>query len=384
MKKILIIIGTRPDAIKMAPIIKSSDFEGVVETIVVVTAQHRNMLDQVLKFFSITPDFDLDVMKENQDLYWITIQILQKLRGVLKEVKPDIVLVQGDTTTTFIGALAAFYEKIPVGHIEAGLRSGNKYSPYPEEVNRKCTDCFSDFCFAPTQLARENLLREGVSDERVWVTGNTGIDALFMALSISKENYVFEDKKLNKIMNSSRRIVLVTAHRRENLYNGIRNICQALIELRDKFEDIEIVYSVHPNPNVRKPVYEILNNISRVSLIEPPEYLCFCNLMKRVDLILTDSGGIQEEASSLGKPILVMRDVTERVEGITAGTAILVGTDRERIVKEASLLLSDERKYEMMSKLSNPYGDGKASHRIVNIILKSLGLSYSEIQPFRV
>ena len=383
MKKILIIMGTRPDAIKMAPIIKNSVFEKTIESVVVVTAQHRNMLDQVLKFFSITPDFDLDVMKENQDLYWITIQILQKLRDVLKKVKPDIVLVQGDTTTTFIGALAAFYEKIPVGHIEAGLRSGNKYSPYPEEINRKCTDCLSDFCFAPTQLARKNLLREGVPDKRIWVTGNTGIDALFMALSISEENYIFEDKELKEIMNSSHRIVLVTAHRRENLNDGIRNICQALIKLRDKFEDIEIVYSVHPNPNVKKPVYEILNNISRIYLIEPPEYLCFCNLMKRADLILTDSGGIQEEVSSLGKPVLVMRDVTERVEGITAGTAILVGTDRERIVKEASLLLSDKKKYEMMSKLSNPYGDGKASHRIANIILKSLGFPYSEIQPFR-
>ncbi len=363
------IIGTRPDTIKMAPVIKEIE-KSQAKSIVVVTAQHRKLLDQVLEVFSIKPDFDLDIMKENQDLYWTTIQILQKLRDILKEVKPDIVFVQGDTTTTFVGGLAAFYEKIPIGHIEAGLRSGNKYSPYPEEMNRKFTDTLADFCFAPTQIAWENLLREGIPQERIWITGNTGIDALFMVLN---KDYRFKDKRLKEIIESGKKIVLVTAHRRENFGGGgLRNICQALLELREKFKKIEIVYSVHPNPNVRKPVYDILGNSPQIYLIEPPEYLCFCNLMKHSDLILTDSGGIQEEAPSLGKPVLVMREVTERVEGITAGTAILVGTDRQKIVQEASLLLTDKKKYGMMSKLSNPYGDGKASQRIINIILESL------------
>ena len=370
----------------MAPVIKEIE-KSQAKSIVVVTAQHRKLLDQVLEVFSINPDFDLDIMKENQDLYWTTIQILQKLRDVLKEVKPDIVLVQGDTTTTFVGGLAAFYEKIPLGHIEAGLRSGNKYSPYPEEMNRKFTDTLADFCFAPTQIARENLLREGIPQERIWITGNTGIDALFMVLN---KNYSFKNERLKEIISSRRKIVLVTAHRRESFGRGevkktspLRNICLAILELKNRFKDIEVVYSVHPNPNVRKPVYEILNNTSRIYLIEPPEYLCFCNLMKRADLILTDSGGIQEEAPSIGKPVLVMREVTERVEGITAGTAILVGTDRQKIVEEASLLLSDEKKYKAMSKLSNPYGDGKASQRIINIILKFFELPYSATQPFR-
>ena len=368
----------------MAPVIKELE-KSQVKPIIVVTAQHRKLLDQVLKCFSINPDFDLNIMEENQDLYWTTIQALQKLRNVLKEVKPDIVLVQGDTTTTFAGALASFYEKVPLGHIEAGLRSGNKYSPYPEEMNRKFADCVSDFCFAPTQVARENLLGEGISNERIWVTGNTGIDALFMVLNNPAHNLcAWKDKKSEEIINSNHRIILVTAHRRESFEDGLRNVCSALLELKNRFKDIEIVYSVHPNPNVRKPVYEMLSDVSGIYLIEPPEYFCFCNLMKQASLILTDSGGIQEEAPSLGKPVLVMREVTERVEGIASGTAILVGTDKEKIVKEASLLLTNKKKYEMMSKLSNPYGDGKASHRIINIILKSLGLPNSVTQPFRV
>ncbi|MBI4723066.1 MAG: UDP-N-acetylglucosamine 2-epimerase (non-hydrolyzing) [Candidatus Stahlbacteria bacterium] len=375
MKKILSIIGTRPDAIKMVPVIKGIESrKDIFKSIVVVTAQHRQLLDQVLQVFSIAPDIDLNVMEEAQDLYYITTRILTELKSILRNEKPDLVLVQGDTTTTFVGALAAFYEKIPIGHIEAGLRSHNKYSPYPEEMNRKFTDTISDLLFAPTQIAKSNLLREGVLEEKIWITGNTAIDALFMGLSM---DYRFEDRRLRDIVESGKQFILVTAHRRESFDVPLNNICTALLEIKDKFSDIEIIYSVHPNPNVKIPVHKILGKSQGIYLIEPPDYLCFINLMKHAKLILTDSGGMQEEAPSLNKPVLVLREVTERVEGINTGSAILVGTDKQKIVSETIALLTDKDKYGRMSNLPNPYGDGKASERIINSILKFFGL-YSQ------
>lgn len=373
-------MGTRPDAIKMAPVIK--EIKGHAEylkSFVVVTAQHRKLLDQVLKVFSLTPDFDLNIMEEGQDLYYVTSEAINRLKPVLHDVKPDLVLVQGDTTTTFVGALASFYERLPVAHVEAGLRSHNKYNPYPEEMNRRFTDIISELCFAPTRIAKNNLINEGIIPSKIWVTGNTAIDALFMSLQM---NYEFKDGKLKELIEWGKPIVLVTTHRRENFDTPLRNICLALIELKNIFKDIEIIYSVHPNPNVKKAVYGVLGNNSGIHLIEPPDYLCFCNLMVRAKLILTDSGGIQEEAPSLGKPVLVMREVTERVEGIEVGNAILVGTDTKCILREASLILTDKVKYEKMTKKSNPYGDGKASKRIINIILKFFDLPYQEISEF--
>ncbi len=363
-------MGTRPEAIKMAPVIKElNKYNKDIEVIKVVTGQHRKLLDQVLELFSIFPDFDLNLMEENQDLYYITTQALAKLKYILKEVKPDLVLVQGDTTTTFVGALASFYEKIPIGHVEAGLRSYNKYNPYPEEVNRVFTDILSDLCFAPTKRARTNLLSEGISSKKIWVTGNTAIDALFMAL---EKEYKFEDERMEEIITSDNSLVLVTAHRRESFDIGLENICCALLELKNSFPNVEIIYSVHPNPNVKKPVYRILGNNSKIHLIDPPDYVCFCNLMKHAKLILTDSGGIQEEAPSLGKPVLVMREVTERVEGIEVGNAMLVGTSKKKIVEETISLLQDREKYDKMANSPNPYGDGKASQRIVKITAKFL------------
>lgn len=376
---ILIIIGTRPEAIKMAPVIKELEKYSGIKPFILISAQHRKLLDQVIQVFSIKPDLDLNIMKEGQDLYYISSRLLQELKDVFKKVKPYIILVQGDTTTTFIGALAAFYEKIPVGHIEAGLRSNNKYSPFPEEMNRKLTDCIADFCFAPTEIAKDNLIREGISPHKIWVTGNTAIDALFMVL---KRKYTLPDN-LKKIVESKKKLILVTAHRRESFDKGIKNICCALIELEKKFNDIEIIYSVHPNLNVKKPVYKLLSGIPGIHLIEPPDYLCFCNLMKHSYIILTDSGGIQEEAPSLGKPILVLREVTERMEEIKAGTAILVGTDKDKIVKETSILLTNKRKYKSMSRAINPYGDGKASPRIVNLLLKFLVLPHQKVEEFK-
>jgi UDP-N-acetylglucosamine 2-epimerase (non-hydrolysing) len=308
-------------------------------------------------------------MKENQDLYYTTTQTLSKLKSILNEIKPDLVLVQGDTTTTFTGALASFYERIPVGHVEAGLRSHNKYSPYPEEINRVFTDVLSELCFAPTQRARDNLIRENIPTERIWVTGNTAIDALFMVL---EKEYNFEDKRIEEIVNSCDFLILVTAHRRESFDIGLENICYALLELKNSLPNVEIIYSVHPNPNVKEPVYSILGDNSNIYLIDPPDYVCFCNLMKHAKLILTDSGGIQEEAPSLGKPVLVMREVTERVEGIDAGNAILVGTDKKKIVEESISLLEDEERYNKMANVSNPYGDGRAGERIAEIVVEFL------------
>ncbi|MDD5529975.1 MAG: UDP-N-acetylglucosamine 2-epimerase (non-hydrolyzing) [bacterium] len=377
MKKILILIGTRPDAIKMAPVINElKKHPDTITPIVVSTTQHRELLDDVLKIFSIKPDFDLNIMKTGQTLYHITIQILQKLQIIMKNIKPDIILVQGDTTSTFVGALAAFYEKIPIAHIEAGLRSHNKYNPYPEEMNRILTDMLTDIYFAPTKTAKNNLLKEGIASEKIWVTGNTSIDALF---SILRKKTKLSDNIINSntfMSTKKERIILVTSHRRESFNKPLEQICLALIEIKKKFKDVEIIYSVHPNPNIRNQVYKLLKGIPGINLISPPDYLHFVNLMKHSYLILTDSGGIQEEAPSLGKPVLVMRETTERKEGIEQGTAILVGTNKEKIIKEASSLLTDMNKYKKMAKLSNPYGDGKASKKIVKILLKFILDSY--------
>ena len=374
MQKILLIFGTRPEAIKLSPLFwefkNSSDFFDVK---VCVTAQHREMLDQVLDFFFIKPDYDLNLMKNNQSLFDITIDCLGGLEKVLEDFKPDIVFVQGDTTTSFVGALSAYYKKIKVAHVEAGLRSFNKYSPYPEEINRILIGHIADYHFAPTERAKENLYKEGIKDN-VWVVGNTVIDALFWGLDrINQSPHLRES--IEKFFNSkldikNSRLILVTGHRRESFGEGFENICNALKEIALRFKDVQIVYPVHLNPNVRKPVDKILKNIENVYLLEPLEYPYLIWLMSKSYLVLTDSGGIQEEAPSLGKPVLVMRDVTERTEGIEAGTAMLVGTKQENIVESVSRLIEETKLYEKMSKSINPYGDGKASKRIVDIIKK--------------
>ena len=377
MKKILIVFRTRPEAIKMAPVIKQLKMENEKWKIkICVTAQHREMLDQVLDIFKIKPDYDLDIMKPNQDLYDITSNILLKMKKVLDDFKPDIVLVHGDTTTTFATTLAAFYQKIDVGHVEAGLRTGNIYSPWPEEANRKLTGALAKYHFAPTNTAKENLLREGIRKENIIVTGNTVIDALFLMLEKIEKDKNLKDKiikKLNLYFNSQLSIlnsqfILVTGHRRENFGEGFLNICNALKEIALNNPDINIIYPVHLNPNVQKPVNKILKGIKNIYLIEPLEYPEFVYLMNKSYLILTDSGGIQEEAPSLGKPVLVMRDTTERPEAIKAGTVKLVGTDKEKIINEVEKLLNDKDEYYRISKAYNPYGDGKASKKIVEFL----------------
>ena len=377
MKKVLIVFGTRPEAIKMAPLIKELEKnQDIFDIKVCVTAQHREMLDQVLDIFDIEPDYDLDIMKPNQDLYDITSNILLKIRDVLNDSKPDIVLVHGDTTTTFATTLASFYQKIDVGHVEAGLRTGNIYSPWPEEANRKLTAALAKYHFAPTKSAKENLLKEGIKEENIIVTGNTVIDALFLMLEKIEKDNNLKEKILNKfqqIFNSQLSIlnsqfILVTGHRRENFGKGFLNICNALKEIALNNPEINIIYPVHLNPNVRKPVNEILKDIKNIYLIEPLEYPEFVYLMSKSYLILTDSGGIQEEAPSLGKPVLVMRENTERPEAVDAGTVKLVGTNKEKIVKEVENLLKNKIEYDKMSKAINPYGDGKASERIINFL----------------
>lgn len=371
LKKALFIFGTRPEAIKLAPLIK--EFEkhpDSFEVKVCVSAQHREMLDQVLSFFEITPDFDLDLMKPNQDLYTITAGVINGLGEVLKNYLPDVIFVQGDTTTAFVGALAGYYKKVKVAHVEAGLRSGNKLSPYPEEVNRILAGHIANYHFAPTPRAVENLKRESVSDN-VWHVGNTVIDSLFLALEIIKakgeDNYAANFTAVN----FEKRVVLITGHRRESFGEPFRNICSAIKEISERFNDVEFVYPVHLNPNVQQPVNELLSDLDNVHLIEPLDYPNLVWLMSRCYLILTDSGGIQEEGPSLGKPVLVMREVTERQEGIDAGTAKLVGTDRDVIVENMVELLSDEQVYAKMANATNPYGDGSTSQQIADIILKT-------------
>lgn len=373
MKRVLLVFGTRPEAIKMAPLVKAFESENIIESKVCVTAQHREMLDQVLEMFDIKPDYDLNLMKPGQDLYDITSNVLLGLKDVLKDFNPDVVLVHGDTTTTSASSLAAFYEKIKVGHVEAGLRTGDMYSPWPEEANRQITGVLSNYHFAPTTTSQDNLLKENKDPKNIIVTGNTVIDALFLALdkinnnkklkneieaSINSQYKIDEDKKL----------ILVTGHRRENFGQGFINICESLKTLALNNSDIDIVYPVHLNPNVQKPVHEILSNVSNVHLIEPLQYENFIYMMNKSHFIITDSGGVQEEAPSLGKPVLVMRDTTERPEAVDAGTVKLVGTNPKSIIDEAQKLLDDDSEYEKMSKAHNPYGDGKACQRIVEFI----------------
>lgn len=369
--KLLFIFGTRPEAIKMAPLILKARDGASFDVKICVTGQHREMLDQVLNFFNIKPDFDLNLMKPNQSLFDTSANGLKGLEKVLYEYEPDLIFVQGDTTTAFVGALAGFYRKIKVAHIEAGLRSKNKYSPFPEEINRVLVGHLADYHFAPTERAARNLRGEGI-EKNIWIVGNTVIDALFLGIDIIKKNGEKRYTKFFDFVDFSKKIILVTGHRRESFGKPFENICYALKEIAGKFK-VEIIYPVHLNPNVRKPVNKILNNRERIHLIEPLDYPHLIWIMNKSHLVLTDSGGIQEEAPSLGKPVLVMREVTERVEGIEAGTCKLVGTRREKIVEEATRLLIDFGEYERMAKAVNPYGDGKSSDKILKILLSLKG-----------
>lgn len=367
-KKNLIIFGTRPEAIKMAPLVKEFQRSSSTETKVCVTAQHREMLDQVLAFFEIEPDFDLNLMKPNQNLHMLTADIITGLKPILDEYQPDYVYVHGDTTTTMASSIAAFYSNAEVCHVEAGLRTNNKRSPFPEEINRQVTGRITDYHFAPTATSKANLLREGVSESQILVTGNTVIDALKDSVQRVENIQDKEIDFLKENLDLSRKLILVTGHRRENHGQGFINICKALKEIAIKNPEIQIVYPVHLNPNVQKPVYELLSSIKNIKLIDPLSYPAFVWLMNKSYLIITDSGGVQEEAPSLGKPVLVMRDTTERPEAVEAGTVILVGTETEKIVSEATKLLEDKELYEKMSELHNPYGDGEACQRIVSFI----------------
>ena len=403
MKKVMLVFGTRPEAIKMAPLVKA--FEQYTEdfkTIICVTGQHREMLDQVLRLFEITPDYDLNIMKQGQDLYDVTSRVLLGMRDVLREVQPDVVLVHGDTTTSTAAALAAFYQQIPVGHVEAGLRTHNIYSPWPEEMNRQITGRIATYNFSPTPLSRQNLLEENVAEQNIIVTGNTVIDALYWVVDKIKRDETLSEE-LKKVLadagynvdrldvnsqqstdkrsslaegksnrQQARRLVLITGHRRENFGDGFIHMCTAIKDLTQKYPDVDFVYPMHLNPNVRKPIHEVfgddLSDLGNMFFIEPLEYLSFVYLMEKSTIVLTDSGGIQEEAPGLGKPVLVMRDTTERPEALEAGTVKLVGTNYDKIVREVSLLLDDAIHYDMMSKAVNPYGDGKACERIVDFI----------------
>lgn len=370
MIKVLSIFGTRPEAIKMAPLVKALEKHPAFESKVCVTAQHREMLDQVLEIFDIQTDYDLDIMKNRQTLTEVTTNALIGLENVIKEVQPDLVLVHGDTTTTFVGSLAAFYNKVKVGHVEAGLRTFNKYFPFPEEINRKLTGALADLHFSPTDNSKANLLREGISEADIFITGNTAIDALKTTV---KKDYKFIDPVLRELESSNKRVILVTAHRRENWGEPLKNICNALRHIAEKYEDVQVVYAVHKNPIVRETAYEILGNCDRVSLLDPLDAAEMHNAMDRSYLILTDSGGLQEEAPSLGKPVLVLRNETERPEAIEFGTLKLAGTDRERIIALTEELLDDKNQYNKMANAVNPYGDGFASERIIESMLYYFG-----------
>lgn len=379
MKKVMLVFGTRPEAIKMAPLVKEfQKLSDRFETIVCVTGQHREMLDQVLHIFEITPNYDLNIMKQGQDLYDVTARVLTGMRDVLKEAQPNVVLVHGDTTTSTAAALAAFYQQIPVGHVEAGLRTHDIYSPWPEEMNRQITGRIATYHFAPTPLSRQNLLAEGVKEEHIHVTGNTVIDALYMVVDKIKNDKDLDIVLENQLKQAGydvnrlaggKKLVLITGHRRENFGDGFIHMCTAIKDLTQKYPDVDFVYPMHLNPNVRKPIHEVfgedLSNLGNMFFIEPLEYLSFVYLMEKSTIVLTDSGGIQEEAPGLGKPVLVMRDTTERPEALEAGTVKLVGTDYDKIVNEVSALLDNQACYEKMSKAVNPYGDGKACERIV-------------------
>ena len=395
MKTILLVFGTRPEAIKMAPLVKKlQSLPEQFKTVVAVTGQHRQMLDQVLRIFDIVPDYDLNIMQANQDLYDVTSRVLVGMRDVLKAVQPDVVLVHGDTTTSTAAALAAFYQQIPVGHVEAGLRTGNIYSPWPEEMNRQITGRITTYHFAPTPLAKANLVKENVSEERILVTGNTVIDALYMVVDKMKNDAALQGQLRGVLkdagydttrLDGSRRLVLITGHRRENFGDGFISMCTAIRDLAAKYPGVDFVYPMHLNPNVRKPIKEVFGDIKQISndqcqmtndkysnlfFIEPLEYLSFVYLMEQSTIVLTDSGGIQEEAPGLGKPVLVMRDTTERPEALESGTVHLVGTNYDKIVNEVSTLLDDEAAYQRMSQAVNPYGDGLACGRIAEFLAK--------------
>ena len=382
MKKVMLVFGTRPEAIKMAPLVKEFQKNSEqFETIVCVTGQHREMLDQVLHLFEIKPDYDLNIMKQGQDLYDVTARVLVGMRDVLKEAKPDVVLVHGDTTTSTAAALAAFYQQIPVGHVEAGLRTHNIYSPWPEEMNRLLTGRIATYHFSPTQLSRHNLLNENIADSSITVTGNSVLDALYCVVEKIKTNEYLENELKESLFTSGydvsrlkgdKKLVLITGHRRENFGDGFINMCTAIKDLTQKYPDVDFVYPMHLNPNVRKPIHEVfgenLSSLDNMFFIEPLEYLSFVYLMEKSTIVLTDSGGIQEEAPGLGKPVLVMRDTTERPEALEAGTVKLVGTDYDKIMSEVSALLDNPEYYDTMSKAVNPYGDGLACGRIVRKI----------------
>lgn len=384
MKKVLLVFGTRPEAIKMAPLVKElENHPNEFETIVCVTGQHRQMLDQVLQIFDIHPDYDLNIMQHGQDLYDVTSRVLLGMRDILKEVQPDVVLVHGDTTTSTASALAAFYQQIPVGHVEAGLRTYNIYSPWPEEMNRQITGRIATFNFSPTPISRQNLINEHVNDRSIVVTGNTVIDALYWVVDKIKNNQSLQSelkRELKKAgydverLSQGKKLVLITGHRRENFGGGFINMCRAIKYLTQKYPNVDFVYPMHLNPNVRRPIHEVfgedLNNLGNMFFIEPLEYLSFVFLMEKSSIVLTDSGGIQEEAPGLGKPVLVMRDTTERPEALDAGTVKLVGTDFYKIVDHVSLLLDNHNEYDKMSKAVNPYGDGHACQRIVEFLGK--------------
>ena len=382
MKKVMLVFGTRPEAIKMAPLVKEFEkYPNDFQTIVCVTGQHREMLDQVLNLFEIKPHYDLNIMKQGQDLYDVTARVLVGMRDVLKEAQPDVVLVHGDTTTSTAAALAAFYQQIPVGHVEAGLRTHNIYSPWPEEMNRLITGRIATYHFSPTQLSRQNLLKENVSDDSIIVTGNSVIDALYWVVEKIKNDAALNNELKDVLsnagydvnrLNNGKKLVLITGHRRENFGDGFINMCTAIKDLTNQYPDVDFVYPMHLNPNVRKPIHEVfgedLSNLGNMFFIEPLEYLSFVYLMEKSTIVLTDSGGIQEEAPGLGKPVLVMRDTTERPEALEAGTVKLVGTNYDKIVSEVSALLENEDYYKTMSQAVNPYGDGLACERIVHNI----------------
>ncbi|MDO4535301.1 MAG: UDP-N-acetylglucosamine 2-epimerase (non-hydrolyzing) [Clostridium perfringens] len=377
--KVLTIFGTRPEAIKMAPLVKELEKREEIESKVCVTAQHREMLDQVLALFDIKPEYDLNIMKTRQSLTGITTKVLEGLEEVFTEEKPDMILVHGDTTTTFAGGLAAFYQQIKIGHVEAGLRTFDKYFPFPEEMNRRLTGALADLHFSPTESSKRNLLREGINENIIKITGNTVIDAMEHTVD---EDYVFESDELNYIDFDNKKVIMITAHRRENWGEGINNICDALIDIVEENKDVELVYLVHLNPVVRDVVYGKLEGRERIHLLPPLDTKETHNLMNRCFMVMSDSGGLQEEAPHLGKPVLVLRDVTERPEAVEAGTVKLVGTDKETIIKEANTLIKNEDNYNQMSRAINPYGDGKASKRIVDSILNYFGIN-CEVEEFK-
>lgn len=379
--KLMTVFGTRPEAIKMCPLVlEMRKYPDYIQPIVAVTAQHREMLDQVLDLFGIVPDYDLNIMTSGQTLYDVTTRALMGLKPVMEEAQPDMVLVHGDTTTTFAGALAAFYAQIPVGHVEAGLRTGNKYSPYPEEMNRKLTGAIADMHFAPTGTSKANLLKENVQPENILVTGNTVIDALQTTVH---SDYHFADEDFNKVFATGHKLILMTTHRRENLGEPMRHVYRALKSVLETHADVEAIFPVHKNPKVREIVNQELGHLSRVHLIEPMDYEPFANLMAKVDIVLTDSGGIQEEAPALGKPVLVLRDTTERPEAVEAGTVKLIGTAYEDVLRETNRLLDDEKHYRSMAEAANPYGDGKACERIIKAILRKNGYSVENFSEFQ-